>query len=62
MNGKHTLTVVVVDVNNRTETKVQETNGVSIPTIDIKFNDDKTAYVINLKDDDRVTRGCYYFR
>ena len=51
LNGKHTLTVVVVDVNNRTETKVQETNGVSIPTIDIKFNDDKTAYVINLKDD-----------
>ncbi len=48
---KHTLTVVVVDVNNRTETKVQKTNGVSIPTIDIKFNDDKTAYVINLKDD-----------
>ena len=51
LNGKHTLTIAVVDVNNRTETKVQETNGVSIPTIDIKFNNDKTAYVITLKDD-----------
>ena len=51
LNGKHKLTIVVVDVNNNTETKVQETNGVSIPTIDIKFNEDKTAYVINVKDD-----------
>lgn len=51
LNGKHTLTIVVVDINNRTETKVQETNGVSIPTIDIKFNEDRTAYVISLKDD-----------
>lgn len=51
LNGKHKLTIVVVDVNNNTETKVQETNGVSIPTIDIRFNEDKTAYVINVKDD-----------
>ena len=39
------------DVNNHTETKVQQTNGVSIPTIDIRFNEDKTSYIINVKDD-----------
>ena len=51
LNGKHTLTIIVVDVNNHTETKVQQTNGVSIPTIDIRFNEDKTSYIINVKDD-----------
>ena len=52
LSGRHTLTVVVVDVNNRTETKVQETNGVSIPKIDIRFNnDERTAYVVTVTDD-----------
>lgn len=51
LNGKHTLTIIVVDINNHTETKVQQTNGVSIPTIDIRFNEDKTSYIINVKDD-----------
>lgn len=49
--GKHTLTVVVVDVNNKTETKVQEIQGISKPTIDIGFNDDYSKYVVKLKDD-----------
>lgn len=51
MKGDHTLTVIVVDVNNRTETKVQETKGVSKPTIDISFNEDQTAYVIKVTDE-----------
>lgn len=51
MKGDHTLTVIVVDVNNRTETKVQETKGVSKPAIDINFNADHTAYVIKVTDE-----------
>ncbi len=52
LNGRHTLTVVVVDVDNRTETKFQETNGVAIPDIEISFKDeDRTAYVIKVTDD-----------
>jgi hypothetical protein len=54
MKGDHTLTVIVVDVNNRTETKVQETKGVSKPTIDISFNDDHTAYVIKVTDENEL--------
>ncbi len=49
--GTHTLTVIVVDVNNRTETKVQEIKGVSRPTIDISFNEDYSKYVIKLSDE-----------
>lgn len=49
--GTHTLTVIVVDVNNKTETKVQEIKGVSRPTIDITFNEDYSKYVISLHDD-----------
>ena len=49
--GTHTLTVVVVDVNNKTETKVQEIQGVAKPKIDISMNADYTAYVIKVTDD-----------
>ena len=48
--GIHTLTVTLVDEENNTETKVQEINGVSTPTIEINFNEDYTKYVITLKD------------
>ena len=51
LSGKHTLTVIVVDVNNNTETKVQQINGVSIPVIDIQLNNDYTAYVIKVTDE-----------
>lgn len=49
--GTHTLTIVVVDVNNKTETKVQEIKGVSKPTIKIGLNNDKTKYIISLSDE-----------
>lgn len=48
--GIHTLTVILVDEENNTETKVQEINGVSTPIIDISFNEDYTKYVIKLTD------------
>ena len=49
--GMHTLTVILVDEENNTETKVQEINGVSTPKIDISFNEDYTKYVIKLTDE-----------
>ena len=49
--GLHTLTVVVVDVDNRTETKVQEIQGVVEPTIDITTNEDYTKYIVTLTDE-----------
>ena len=49
--GIHTLTVILVDEENNTETKVQEINGVSTPQIDISFNEDYTKYVIKLTDE-----------
>ena len=36
--GQHTLTVVVVDVNNTTETKTQEVKGVTKPTVEVTPN------------------------
>ena len=55
LSGRHTLTIVVVDINNHTETKIQETNGVSIPKIDIQANNqviqEATAYVVTVTDD-----------
>ncbi len=50
LSGRHTLTVVVVDINNRTETKVQETNGVSIPELKIDFDEEHTKYIIKATD------------
>ena len=47
----HTLTVIVVDVNNRTETKVQEIQGVVEPTIEITTNEDFTKYLVTVTDE-----------
>ena len=51
IGGRHTLTVVVVDNENNTETYTQKTNGVSIPKIEISVNDEQSAFVISLTDD-----------
>lgn len=52
IKGLHTLTVVVVDANNKTETKVQKINGVSKPKLTIDLNEDKTHFVIKASDDE----------
>ena len=49
--GEHTLTVIVVDVNNKTETKVQKTKVVSRPTIEVTTNNDQTRYIIKITDE-----------
>ena len=50
LSGRHTLTVVVVDINNKSETKVKETIGVPVPQVNVVLNDDKTKYVITATD------------
>ena len=52
--GDHTLTVVVVDVNNKTEKKEKKTRVVSKPVINISVNEDQTRYVINLTDESEL--------
>lgn len=51
VKGLHTLTVIVVDSNNNTETKVQKINGVAKPKLEIGVDDEKKHYVINTQDD-----------
>ena len=48
--GLHTLTVNVVDQNNRTETKQQEVQGTTVPEVDIT-TDGSSHFIINAHDD-----------
>ena len=48
--GLHTLTVVAVDINNNTETKEQEVNGVTKPKLDIT-TDGSDNFIINVSDE-----------
>lgn len=49
--GLHTLTVIVVDVNNKTEKKVQEIEGIKEPSIKITTNEDFTKYLVTVSDE-----------
>lgn len=56
-SGLHKLTVVVVDKNNNTDTKVQKINGVSKPTIELGIDEDDAHFVIKaLADNSIITR------
>lgn len=50
LGGMHRLTVIVVDVDNKTETNIQDVEGVFIPTINISLNEEQTSYIIKLVD------------
>ena len=55
IKGLHTLTVIVVDEDNNTDTKVQKINGVSKPKITVAVDDAKQHFVINASDDEKIT-------
>ena len=55
IKGLHTLTVIVVDENNNTDTKVQKINGVSKPKITVAVDDAKQHFVIKASDDEKIT-------
>lgn len=54
LKGLHKLTVIVVDVNNQTETKEQEINGVTKPKLDVTT--DGKDFIINASDEQGLTR------
>lgn len=54
IKGLHTLTVVVVDENNNTDTKVQKINGVSKPKVEI--NSDGQHFIITASDDEKLSK------
>lgn len=54
--GLHTLTVIVVDEDNNTETKEQKINGVSKPKVEIDIDDEREHFVISTSDDVQLER------
>lgn len=53
--GLHTLTVIVVDKNNKTETKEQEVNGVTKPKLEVT-TDDSSNFIIKTSDEQGLTK------
>lgn len=56
IKGLHTLTVIVVDEDNNTDTKVQKINGVSKPKIVLDVDDQREHFVINASDDEKIEK------
>ncbi len=52
--GLHTLTVIVVDINNKTETKEQEVNGVTKPKLEVTT--DGESFLIKASDEDGIKK------
>ena len=53
--GQHTLTVVAVDVNNKTETKEQEVKGVTKPKVEVT-TDGEANFVIKASDEEGIKK------
>ncbi len=56
MKGLHQLTIVVVDENNNTDTKVQKIKGVSKPNLEIDFDDEIKHFVIKTSDEEQLEK------
>lgn len=56
IKGLHTLTVVVVDENNNTDTKQQKINGVSKPKIVVGVDEQKEHFVIQTSDEEKLAK------
>lgn len=56
IKGLHTLTVIVVDKNNNTDTKVQKINGVSKPKLEITYDEEVKHFVIITSDDEKLSK------
>lgn len=52
--GLHTLTIIVVDINNKTETKEQEVNGVTKPKLEVTT--DGSAFFIKASDEQGIKK------
>lgn len=56
IKGLHTLTVITVDEDNNTDTKVQKINGVSKPKVSVTTDDSKSYFIIKASDDEKLTK------
>ena len=56
MKGLHTLTVIVVDENNNTDTKKQKINGVSKPKIIMGIDEQQEHFVIQAYDEEKISK------
>ena len=56
IKGLHTLTVVVVDEDNNTDTKKQKINGVSKPKIIMGIDEEREHFVIQASDDEKLSK------
>lgn len=56
IRGLHTLTVIVVDENNNTDTKQQKINGVSKPKISIGIDEQREHFVIQASDEEKISK------
>ena len=56
IKGLHTLTVIVVDENNNSDTKTQKINGVSKPKIVLDVDAQKEHFVIKAFDDEKIDK------
>lgn len=53
--GLHTLTIIVVDENNQTETKEQEVNGVTKPKVEVT-TDGSSNFIIKASDEQGIKK------
>ena len=53
--GQHTLTVIAVDINNKTQTEKQEVKGVTKPNLEVT-TDGSSNFVIKASDEEGLTR------
>lgn len=56
LKGLHTLTVVVVDEDNGTDTKVQKINGVSKPELIIDIDAELKHFIIKASDEEQLSK------
>lgn len=56
IKGLHTLTVIVVDEDNNTDTKVQKINGVSKPKLVVDIDEQGEHFVIKASDDELLQK------
>lgn len=59
IKGLHTLTVVVVDENNNTDTKEQKINGVSKPKVEVSIDGQQEHFVIKASDEEKISKFSF---
>ena len=60
--GTHTITVILVDINNETIRKEQTVMGTTKPTISIQIDDAQENYLITISDQTGLERVDFVIR